>query len=131
MRERVTPLAPGDGQAYAEVLAALRLPTDLEPEVRNEAIGNALARAAEIPLAIAGEGARAGELALAVAENGNPNLRGDAVAGAILASAATRAAANLVEINLGTKRDDPRIAEARRLVERADTAARAALDLGA
>jgi formiminotetrahydrofolate cyclodeaminase len=130
LRERVTPLAPGDGQAYAEVLAALRLPTDLEPDVRNKAIGNALARAAEIPLVIAGEGARAAELALEAAEHGNPNLRGDAVAGALLASGAVRAAANLVEINLGAKRDDPRIAEARRLVVRAEAAARAALSLG-
>jgi formiminotetrahydrofolate cyclodeaminase len=130
IRARVTPLAPGDGQAYAEVLAALRLPTDLEPEVRNKAIGNALARAAEIPLEIAGEGARAAELALEVATHGNPNLRGDAVAGAILASGAVRAAANLVEINLGTTRRDPRVAEARRQSARALAAARSALDLG-
>ena len=58
-RPTTAPLAPGDSAAYEEVLTAMRLPTNLEPEVRNKTIGNALARAAEIPLEIAGRAARA------------------------------------------------------------------------
>lgn len=130
LRRTTAPLAPGDSAAYEEVLTAMRLPTNLEPEVRNKTIGNALARAAEIPLEIAGRAARVAELAAQVAEHGNPNLRGDAVAGALLAAGAARASANLVEINLGTTASDPRVAIARARVAAAREAADRALALG-
>lgn len=129
LRASAIPLAPGDSAAYEEVLTAMRLPKNLEPEVRNKTIGNALARAAEIPLEIAGQAAQVAELAALVAEHGNPNLRGDAVAAALLASAAARAAANLVEINLGTTASDERIARARSRVAAAAEAAERALAL--
>jgi formiminotetrahydrofolate cyclodeaminase len=130
LRVGTTPLAPGDSAAYEEVLTAMRLPTNLEPEVRNTTIGNALARAAEIPLEIAGRAARVAELAAQVAEYGNPNLRGDAVAGALLAAGAARASANLVEINLGTTASDERVAIARSRVTAAQEAADRALAVG-
>jgi formiminotetrahydrofolate cyclodeaminase len=41
------------------------------------------------------------EISGRLAREGNPNLRGDAVAAALLAEAGARAAAVLVEINLG------------------------------
>jgi formiminotetrahydrofolate cyclodeaminase len=127
LRRRVAPLAPADGQAYEEVLTALRLPRSLEPVVRDAAIANALARAAEIPLEIAGEGAYAAGLAAEVAEHGNPNLRSDAAAGAVLASAAAQVAANLVAINLGMSEDDERVVEARTQAAKAEAAAGRAL----
>ena len=130
LRRTTAPLAPGDSAAYEEVLTAMRLPTNLEPEVRNKTIGNALARAAEIPLEIAGRAARVAKLAAQVAEQGNPNPRGNAVAGALLAAGAARASANLVEINLGTTASDERVAIARARVAAAREAADRALALG-
>lgn len=123
IRRRVTPLAPADGQAYEEVLTALRLPLSLEPVVREGAIANALARAAEIPLEIAGEAAATAELASRVAERGNTNLRSDAAAGAVFAAAAATVAAQLVAANLQGAEGDERVALAQ---ERAAAAARAA-----
>jgi formiminotetrahydrofolate cyclodeaminase len=113
LRAHAAPLAPADARAYEQVLIALRLPEDLEPEVREEALANALGRAADLPLEIARAGARTARLAADAAQHGNPNLRGDAVAGALLAAAATRAAANLVEINLRGDPADERVAAAR------------------
>ena len=130
LRARVTPLAEADAHAFEEVLAALRLPTQLEPEVRNAAIANALGRAADIPLAIARDAADVALLAALVAENGNANLRADAVAGALLAEAAAKAAAHLVAINLGTTERDERVARAREHVAAAAAAAERALAAG-
>jgi len=127
LRAHVAPLAPADARAYEEVLTALRLPKDLEPEVREAATANALGRAADIPLEIARAGAEAARLAADAAEHGNPNLRGDAAAGALLAAAATRAAANLVEINLGTTAGDERVTAARTYVAAAAAEADRAL----
>lgn len=130
LRRRLVPLAPADAQAFEEVLTAMRLPKDLEPEVRNATIGHALARAAEIPLEIAKEASEVATLGALVAENGNVNLRGDAVAGALLAEAAVRVAANLVEINLATRPDDARVVRAREHVAAAGAAAERARETG-
>jgi formiminotetrahydrofolate cyclodeaminase len=130
LRRRCAPLAPADAQAYEEVLTAFRLPKDLEPEVRNAAIGHALARAAEIPLEIAKEASEVAVLGALVAAHGNPNLRGDAIAGAVLAEAGARVAANLVEINLGTTQRDERIARAREHVAAASAAVERAFAVG-
>src|SRR5258708_9289982 len=69
----------------------------------------ALLAAAMVPLEIAAIGARVTALALRVAEGGNPNLRGDAVTGALLAAASARSAASLVEINVGLGGLDPQL----------------------
>lgn len=130
LRRRCAPLAPADAQAYEEVLTAFRLPKDLEAEVRNAAIGHALARAAEIPLEIAKEASEVAVLGSLVALRGNPNLRGDAVAGAVFAEAGARVAANLVEINLGTLDGDERIVRAREHVAAASAAVERALAAG-
>jgi formiminotetrahydrofolate cyclodeaminase len=124
---RVAPLAPADGAAYEEVLTALRLPGSLEPVVREAAIGNALTRAAEIPLEIASCAADAAELAALVAENGNPNLRSDAAGGAKFAAAAAEIAAHLVAINMGTSDTDGLVVKARKHVATAQAAAERAM----
>ena len=130
LRRRVAPLAPADAQAFEEVLTAMRLPKHLEPEVRNTAIGHALARAAEIPLEIAKEASEIATLGALAAEKGNPNLRGDAAAAAILAEGGARVAANLVVINLGTTERDERIRRAREHVAAAAAAVERALAAG-
>jgi methenyltetrahydrofolate cyclohydrolase len=130
LRARVTPLAQEDAEAYETVLTALRMPKDLEPEVRNNLIGDALSRAADVPLRIAEAASDVAELAADAAECGNPNLRGDATAAAILAEAAARVSANLVAINLATTETDERIGRARELEHVARRAASRALAAG-
>jgi formiminotetrahydrofolate cyclodeaminase len=98
--------------------------------VRNTLIGDTLSRAADAPLRIAETAADVAELGATLAEEGNPNLRGDAAAAAILSEAAARAAANLVEINLATTETDERIGRARELARAARTAAERALSAG-
>jgi methenyltetrahydrofolate cyclohydrolase len=127
LRARIEPLAQADAEAYEGALTALRLPEQLEPEVRNATIGIALERAAAIPFAIAEVGADVADLAATVAEHGNPDVRGDAVAGAVLAQAGTRAAANLVRINLGAGPDDVRVIRVSAMVEAAATSAERAM----
>jgi formiminotetrahydrofolate cyclodeaminase len=126
LRKRAAPLAQEDADAYEAVLAALRMPKDLEPEVRNALIGETLSRAADVPLRIAETAADVAELGATIAEHGNPNLRGDAAAAAVLGEAAARVAANLVEINLATTEQDERIGRARELTVSAAVAARRA-----
>jgi formiminotetrahydrofolate cyclodeaminase len=130
LRHRAAPLAGDDAEAYENVLTAMRMPADLETEVRDTLIGETLSRAADVPLAIARCAADVAELAAEVAVSGNPNLRGDAAAAAILAASAVRVAGNLVEINLATTADDERIAAARALRRAAEDAASRAVGDG-
>ena len=58
-------------------------------------------------------------MAARLAAGGNPNLRGDAVTGALLAEAGARAAAALVGINLAGAEDDDRPARAEQLAAEA------------
>jgi formiminotetrahydrofolate cyclodeaminase len=119
LRARALPLADEDARAYESFLVARRMDEAIEPEVRDAAIGAALSRAADVPLTIAETGLDVASLACELAERGNPNLRGDAATAVLLAEAAVRATANLVEINLATREDDERVARARELVEQA------------
>ena len=97
LRAEVVPLADADGAAYGAVLAAARLPRD-HPD-RRERLAGAVAAATEIPLRIARIGAEVATLAGRLEREGNPNLRGDAQAAALLADGATQAAVALVHIN--------------------------------
>jgi methenyltetrahydrofolate cyclohydrolase len=130
LRHRAAPLAAEDAVAYENVLTAMRMPQDLESEVRNTLIGETLSRAADIPLLIAETANDVAELACEIARQGNPNLRGDAAAASILASSAVRVAANLVEINLGTVEGEDRIERARALVRSSEQAAARAVGDG-
>src|SRR6266571_4092964 len=76
----------------------------------------ALSDAADVPMHIVELAADAAGLASRLAADGNPALRGDAIAAAMLAEAAARSAATMVSINLAEKPDDERHARAESLV---------------
>jgi formiminotetrahydrofolate cyclodeaminase len=127
IRKRIAPLAQRDAEAYEEALVSMTLPERVEPVVRDMTVGAALWRAAEVPMAIAEAGADAACLASLVADRGTPARRADAVAAALLAEAATWAAASLVKVNLTITAQDKRTEQARRLAETASSAARQAV----
>ena len=127
LRHRAAPLAIEDAVAYENVLTAMRMPRDLEAEVRDTLIGETLSRAADAPLQIAETAADVADLAAEIAVCGNQNVRGDAAAAAILASSAARVAANLVEINLATVEGEERVERARALARSAEKAAQRAV----
>ncbi|TMK79727.1 MAG: cyclodeaminase/cyclohydrolase family protein [Actinobacteria bacterium] len=116
-RARVAPLAQADAEVYAQALTALRGRDELEARYRDQKLSAALEQAAEIPLKIAEAGSDLAGLAALLVENGNPEVRADAAAACVLAEGGTRAAAKLVEINLGATDDDPRVRHVRLLVD--------------
>jgi formiminotetrahydrofolate cyclodeaminase len=107
LRRRLTGLVDLDARAYQAVL-----------KLRTR---EALHEAAVVPLEIAEIGARVAAMAVQVAEAGNPNLRGDAMTGAVLAAASARSAAALVDINVGLGKLEPELSR---------RAAQAAADAG-
>jgi formiminotetrahydrofolate cyclodeaminase len=115
LRLMAAQLADMDAQVYAAVLEVFRRRGDADQ--RREA----LLAAAMVPLEIAAIGVRVAALAARVAEGGNPNLRGDAVTGALLAAASARSAASLVDINVRLGGLDPGLSQ---------RAAQAAADAG-
>src|SRR5437016_3105358 len=100
LRRRAARYADDDAAAFRAVHAAQALPAEPEPELRRAAIRAALVRATAVPLAIAETAAEVAGLADRLAAEGNPNLRGDAATGALLAEAGARAAATLVALNV-------------------------------
>jgi formiminotetrahydrofolate cyclodeaminase len=120
LRQKLSPLAQEDAEAYAAARAALR-------ERGDDGLAEALERAADVPLAIAEAAVDVAALAAGVAEHGNPDLRADAAAAAVLAEAAVRATAKLVEVNLTIHPEDDRITQARMLaIEASKSCERAA-----
>src|SRR5215217_4222130 len=114
LRNRVMPLAQADAAAYGRVLDAYRTPRD---EKRRRRIREALSEAADVPLSIAEVGVEVAGNAARLVEEGNPNLRGDAVTAAALAKAGVRAAATLVEINVSAGgADDDRLSRVDQLL---------------
>ena len=122
LRARALELAEIELHAYEPVLEALRLP--LEDPERDIRVSAASDEASRSVLEIAGVGAELAELAAELARTGNPNLAGDAIAGALLAEASAQAAARLVSINLT---DGPAVREATDLALRAQVAREEAL----
>ena len=110
LRARVEALADADAEAYGAFMAE-RTPESVD-------------RIIAIPFELTEVAAELAELAALVAAEGNPNVTGDAAAGADLAAAAASIGARLVRINAPP--GDERVDAARALAERAAKAARGA-----
>jgi formiminotetrahydrofolate cyclodeaminase len=119
LRARAQELAFSDARAYRAALDRLEL-----REGADHLLAEALERAAEIPLRIARAGADVAGLAHEVLERCDPALRPDVAGAAALAAGAARAAAVLVETNLGAGPDDPRVLEAYSYADAALTSSR-------
>ena len=103
------------------MLGAYRIARDDEGARRRE-VREALSEAADVPLSIAEIGAEVAGISARLAQEGNPNLWGDAVTAVALAGAGADAATTLAEINVSTGgADDGRLSRAAGL--RATTAA--------
>ena len=115
---RLTKLASLDADVFAVALGALKQATERSnsgatgSDSRDFQLGRTLQQAAAVPLAIAQAAADVALLAAEVARSGQSELREDAVAAAVLAEGAARAAAHLVAINLASRPDDDRAARA-------------------
>jgi formiminotetrahydrofolate cyclodeaminase len=123
LRSRLTSLGDDDTAAFEHVIVTMRDRSGTS-EQRDFALGEALVRAAEVPLQIAEAAADVAEIAALAAAEGSPQLRPDATAAATLAEAAVRAATHLVEINLATVLGD-RHSERAEMLATAAAAARA------
>jgi formiminotetrahydrofolate cyclodeaminase len=116
--DRAASLIQADADSYAAVIAAQRRRQD-DDQARRREIAAALAAAADVPMEIAELAVPVARLAARLAADGNPNLRGDAITGVLLAEAGARAAAALVGINLAGAADDDRPARAEQLAKEA------------
>jgi formiminotetrahydrofolate cyclodeaminase len=97
LRGQVADLAAADARAYGEVLEALRMPAGPDRTGRLDA---AVSGAIECPMEVLEIAAEVATLAAGVAAQGNRNLEGDAITGALLAEAAARSAATLAQLNV-------------------------------
>ncbi|MGH8905944.1 MAG: cyclodeaminase/cyclohydrolase family protein [Egibacteraceae bacterium] len=100
LSQRAALLADQDAGAYREVLAAYALPKELDPDTRRARIRQALVHATDVPLEVTRVAADTAILGSLLMASGNPNLKGDAVTAVLLARAAARASATLVECNV-------------------------------
>ena len=116
-RDRAASLCQADATAYGLVIEASRLPREPDPADRERRIAAALSVATDVPLEVVQIASRVAELAARLAEEGNPNLCGDAVTAALLAESGARAAGALVLINLRGADDDDRSAQVEVLLE--------------
>ena len=126
-RARVAPLAQADADVYRDAVAILRRREEVSERYRDQTLRDALEKSAEIPVRIVEAGCDLGCLAALLVENGNPEVRADAVVACLLAEGGARAAATLVETNLGATQDDPRVRHVQLLVEVAADASKRAL----
>ncbi len=117
LRGELLSLAEDDTRSYAPVLDALAIERS-DPD-RPARLRAALSAAADVPLAVAVAAAEVGELAFAAAQSGNAHLLGDATVGAVIAEAAARSAARLVELNLAACPQDARLGRAEAAAQRA------------
>lgn len=130
LAERAAALADRDAAAWEEALAALRAAgagRRQDPR-RDFRLEQALEQAAAAPLEIAALAADAAALSALAGERGDPTYRADAAAAAALAAGGARAAAHLVEINLGVRPEDERLARARACADAAAAAAERLLE---
>jgi formiminotetrahydrofolate cyclodeaminase len=113
--DELASLAERDGANFGAFMATWRLPSD-DPN-RDTAYAQGISLACEVPLRICELGQRLAEHALTLAEQGNPNLEGDALTGLHLASAAVESATQLIRLNTQQRPAAPPRAEAEALRE--------------
>lgn len=126
-RARVAPLAQADAEVYKDALTMLRRREEVSERYRDQTLRDALEKAAEIPIRIVEAGSDLACLAALLVQNGNPEVRADAAVACVLAEGGARAAAKLVETNLGATDEDPRVRHVRTLVDVAGEASERAL----
>ncbi len=122
LRARVGRLAEEDAEAVQAYLAAREATSEPRVEARDFNLGQALDRAADVPLAIAEAACDVAELAAHVADHCEGDVRAEAASATVLAHGAVRAAAHLVEVNLASAEGDSRVKRARDLVRAAGAA---------
>jgi glutamate formiminotransferase len=115
LRARLSDAVEEDAAAFAEVLAARRLPRESEEDRRERAVlvEAALKGAANVPLEVARDAVRVGEILEMLAELGDPAWLSDAAAGAQLALAAVAGARYNVLVNVREVEDEEFAAEHR------------------
>jgi formiminotetrahydrofolate cyclodeaminase len=118
-------LAQADAKVWEEALSALHgVPGDESADAKRDfRLERRLEEAAAVPLEIAELGADAAELAALAGERCEGTYRADASAAAALAAGGARAAAHLVQVNLGVRAGDPRLVRARASEQAASDAA--------
>lgn len=121
--DRALPLVHTDALVWDQAATALE-----ETGAGDAALEKKLEAAAAVPVQIAEAGSDAAALAELAADRGEGAYRADAVVAAVLAAAGAQAAAHLVQVNLGVREGDERLARARASAEAAAEAARRALD---
>jgi formiminotetrahydrofolate cyclodeaminase len=119
LRGRLARLAAEDSRALAEARRALASPVGGD-ERRDFALGRKLDNAAAVPLAIAEACADLSVLANELAPLTPHDFVPDARAAALIAAGAARAAAHLVEVNLGVGPGDERLTRAAAAVAAAE-----------
>jgi len=129
LRLRAEALVEADANAYMSYVDAQRAAKALGREERERMVAVARAATVDVPLAIARLAGETVDLAATLAENGNPNLRADAMVAATLAAAAATSAARLIGVNLSGAQDD-RSSDADRVARAAGDKAAALGSLG-
>jgi formiminotetrahydrofolate cyclodeaminase len=119
LRDALTSLVQEDSDAYAAVVAAMKLPkaSDADKRARRAAIESAMQRATETPVETMRCCQQALRGAIVVAANGNRNAGSDTAAGVELLLAGLRSAGLNVDINIDSVSDAAfasRVAEERR-----------------
>jgi formiminotetrahydrofolate cyclodeaminase len=117
-RAEAASLIDEDARAFSAVIEQSRRPAGQSGSA--EGLAAALSRAADVPMRIVELAAAVARLGVTLAADGNPALRGDALAAGYLAQAAARSAAALVRINLASTPGDPRPARAQALLTSID-----------
>jgi formiminotetrahydrofolate cyclodeaminase len=110
--ERAVKLASDDAEAYARALDVSATLADDKQERRDWALAQAVAAAAEPPLALVRLATDLVDLCGEAAGRVEPRVQADVVAAAALAVGVARGARELVAVNLTALPDDARIAEA-------------------
>jgi len=126
LQDRAARLAQVDADVWEEALSALHVAGKGEASDgarRDHELEQKLERAAAVPLQIAELGADTAALAAHAGELCEGTYRADAAAAAALAAGGARAAAHLVEVNLGVREGDARLARARASEQAASDAA--------